>query len=257
MTRSRENTQTMSRQKNLYTNKDWFEFSQRVRARDGYKCLKCHRPSTDVVLQVHHEIYIPNRRPWEYALSDCTTLCKGCHAREHGHIEPDSGWELLSIDDLGALTGVCERDGCGSEIRYEHLAYHPLGGYKIIGSTCIEFLTEADIHLSGNILKQYKNISKFVHDSDWYHGLTRNGKIYTEAKYNHNLIRIYGSEGKYAFQIAIKEKGVRLHHYEKTVSLPGKKLDEVKELAYIALKGTMAEDGEEKAMLRNLYKSIK
>lgn len=247
----------MSRQKNLYTNNNWFEFSQRIRLRDGNKCLKCHRSMPDVVLQVHHEIYIPNRRPWEYALSDCSTLCKGCHAREHGYIEPDIGWDLLSIDDLGARIGTCEKYGCGNDIRYEHLAYHPQGGYKIVGSTCIELLTREDMQLSHSILSYYKKISNFVHDSDWYSGRTKKDKPYIEAKHNHHLIRIYGREGNYAFQVAIKEKGVKFHHYEKLVPLPNKSLDEVKELSYIALKGLATEDNEEKIMLRNLYKSIK
>lgn len=247
----------MARQRNLYTNDKWFEFSWRVQARDGGKCLKCHRSSPAVTLQVHHEIYIPNKLPWEYALSDCITLCKGCHAREHGHVEPNSGWFLMSIDDLGELIGTCEREGCGNEIRYEHLTYHPDWGYKIVGSTCIEHLTKKDKNLSGKVLACYRNISKFVHGVEWYEGRTKKDKSYLGAKHGYDLIRIYGKDSRYAFQVVLKEKGRRFYHYKDMVSVPKKSLEEVKELAYITLKGLTAKDEEEKEMLRNLYKSIK
>ncbi|TVV44875.1 HNH endonuclease [Thalassolituus sp. C2-1] len=247
----------MPKQKNLYRNDRWFEFSQRVKLRDNNKCLICHRSPPDVVLQVHHELYIPNKQPWEYALSDCSTLCKGCHAREHGLIEPNSGWFLISIDDLGDLVGTCERENCGNDIRYEHLTYHPQWGYKKLGSTCIEHLTKKDKNLSGKVLACYRNISSFVHSSHWYKGKTKSDKPYIGAKHSHDLIRIYGNEGNYAFQIAIKEKGRKFHHFKDIVRTPRKALDEVKELSYIALKGLTSDDEEEKEMLRNLYRSIK
>lgn len=247
----------MAKQKNLYANRRWFEFSRRVQLRDGNKCLKCHRSPPDVVLQVHHELYVPNKNPWEYALSDCTTLCKGCHAREHGHVEPNSGWFLMSIDDLGDLIGTCEREGCGNDIRYEHLTYHPEWGYKKVGSTCIEHLTKKDKNLSAKVLACYRNISSFVHGSSWYKSRTKSDKPYVGAQHSYDLIRIYGQEGGYAFQIALKEKGRKYHHFKDIVRTPGKTLGEVKELAYITLKGLTTYDEEEKSMLRSLYRSIK
>ena len=247
----------MHSKKNLYTNACLYEFSCRVKERDNLKCVKCSRPHPTVVLQVHHEIYLPNKLPWEYALSDCTTMCKGCHAREHGLIEPNSGWFLLAIDDLRDLSGICEREGCGKEIRYEHLTYHPSWGYKKVGSTCIEHLTKEDINISGKVLGCYRNISNFVHGSDWHRGRTLNDKAYVGAKHGHDVIRIYGDEGRYAFQVALKEKGRKYYHYQDIVRLPGKSLEEAKELSYIALKGLVSKDAEEKTMLRNLYKSIK
>lgn len=247
----------MIMQRSLYINERWFEFSRRVKLRDGNRCLKCHRSSPHVVLQVHHELYIPNKQPWEYAISDCTTLCKGCHARQHGLLEPNSGWFLISIDDLGGLTGACEREGCGAGIRYEHLTYHPEWGYKKVGSTCIEHLTKKDKNLSAKALACYKNISSFVHGSHWYKGETKSNKNYVGAKHGHDLIRVYGKDGSYAFQVILKEKGKKFYHYQDILHLPGKTLDEVKELAYITLKGLTTEDNEEKSMLRGLYRSIK
>lgn len=243
--------------KNLYAKSQWVEFSKRVQARDGGKCLKCLRSPPKVILQTHHEFYVPNKKPWEYALSDCITLCKGCHAREHGYIEPNSGWFLISIDDLGDLVGTCEREGCGNEIRYEHITYHPNWGYKKVGSTCIEHLTQEDRKLSGKTLALYKNISKFVHKSDWTKGITQQGKPYLSTRYKHHIIRIYGKSPKYAFQIALKESGQKFHHYKKPIPLSEKTLEKVKELSYIVLKGTISENDEERDMLRGLYINLR
>jgi len=245
----------MKKPKNLWTNEKWHEFSHKVNKRDDYKCLQCGRNETEVILQVHHERYIPNKAPWEYALSDCITLCKGCHARQHGLIELDRGWSLISIDDLGDLDGICERNGCGSKIRYEHLTYHPNWGYKIVGSTCIEYLTQKDRLLSNNILKEYKSISKYVHESKWKFGNTKKGYTYLSSKYKHHSIRIYGESNNYSFQII--EKVIRKRHFHKIIKTNNKSIDEVKEQAFIVLKGIISNNEEEKALLRNLYKKIK
>ncbi|MGZ4969788.1 MAG: HNH endonuclease [Methylobacter sp.] len=247
----------MSRPRKLYVNEKWYEFSEKVKRRDEYECLQCGRREPEVVLQIHHEIYISGKPPWEYSLSDCRTLCKGCHAKEHKLVEPDRGWSLISIDDLGGLDGVCERKGCGNEIRYAHLTYHPDWGYKIVGSTCIEHLTQEDRLLSSNIIKAYKNISTFVHSSCWESGLTKNGNKYISCKHKHHSIRIYGDNNKYSFQVALKEKGVRWHDFRNIILAKNKTLEEVKELAYIVLKGTISDNEDEKALLRNIYRKIK
>ncbi|MEW6991244.1 hypothetical protein AADZ91_11185 [Colwelliaceae bacterium 6441] len=195
--------------------------------------------------------------PWEYAVSDCISLCKGCHAREHGLIEPNEGWSLLSIDDLGDLDGICERTNCGTPIRYEHQTYHPNWGYKIVGSTCIEHLTKKDQKLSGKILSLYKVISNFVHSDKWIQGYTKNNKSFKENRYKHHKVRIYGENSNYSFQIAIKEYGIRWHDYKDVINVHGKSFEEAKELAFIALKGTLAKDEKEKVLFRSLYRNIK
>lgn len=243
--------------KNLYTNEKWYEFSEKVKHRDNHTCLQCGRSAPEVVIQVHHEIYTPNKPPWEYALSDCRTLCKGCHAREHGLIEPDTGWTLLSIDDLGGLDGICERKNCGNEIRYEHLTYHPKWGYKIVGSTCIEYLTQEDRLISSHVLKVYKNISDYVNKSAWHRGTTKKGKEYIVSPYSHHSIRIYGDDKRYSFQIITKIKEIRRYTYHDIINAHGKNLSEVKELAYITLKGTISDSEKEKKILRQLYRKIK
>jgi predicted RNA-binding protein YlqC (UPF0109 family) len=247
----------MSHPKRIYINEEWCAFSDKVKRRDGYKCLQCGRGATEVTLQVHHEIYVAGKEPWEYALSDCRTLCKGCHAKEHGLIEPDRGWTLLSIDDLGGPEGTCERKGCGADIRYEHLTYHPRWGYMVVGSTCIEHLTQEDRLLSSNVINLYKNISKFIRTSEWNRGKTKNGKSYIHSTYKHHNIRIYGEEYVHSFQLVLKEIGVRRHDFGKIISVKGKNTLTIKELAYTALRGTLSDSEEEKEILRNLYRELK
>ena len=247
----------MSRSRTIYINEDWRRFVERILRRDCYKCLQCERGSSEVILQVHHEFYIAGKAPWEYALSDCRTLCKGCHAKEHGLIEPDRGWTLISIDDLGGLDGVCERKGCGHEIRYKHLTYHPKWGYMAVGSTCIEYLTCEDRLLSSDVVRAYKSISHFVHSSNWMRGTDKKGNSFIFSTYNNHKIRIYGEEYTHSFQLVLKEKGVRKHRFCHVFTVKGKSTIETKELSYIALRGTISDSEEEKGLLRNLYRELK
>jgi hypothetical protein len=246
----------MGRSRTIYVNEDWRKFAERILQRDQYKCLQCGRGSSEVILQVHHEFYAAGKAPWEYALSDCRTLCKGCHAKEHGLIEPDRGWTLVSIDDLGRLDGTCERKKCGHEIRYEHLTYHPKWGYMVVGSTCIEHLRREDRLLSGDVVRAYRNISNFIHSSDWAQGITKKGRYFIYSTHSHHEIRIYGKEYSHSFQLALKEKGVRKHTFGRVFKVKGKSTIETKELSYIALKGTISDSEEEKGLLRNLYREL-
>lgn len=243
----------MKMNRKSYRNEDWFTFSEKVKNRDKYQCLKCGRTERESILQVHHKIYKLGLQAWEYALSDCITLCKGCHAEEHKKVEPQKGWTLISVDDLGGLYGTCEKIGCGNEIRYEHEIYHPDWGYKIVGSTCVEYLTQEDRWLSAEILKVFKNISKFVHESEWKTGLTINGKEFLGTTYKHHIIRIYGKDKNYAIQIAVKELGAKWHHWKDLTYSKNKTLIEAKEMAYTLLKMTIAETNSEKSILRNIY----
>lgn len=240
----------------LYHSLEWFDFSEEVKKRDGFQCVHCKRAAQEVTLQVHHIRYVSKLSPWEYPLSDCITLCKGCHAREHKLIEPNSGWTLFLINDLDDLSGRCELKGCGAEIRYEHLIYHPDWGYKTVGSSCVENLTQEDKKLSADTLKMYKKISQFVHTSSWTNGYTKKGNFYIQTKYKHHLLKIYGKKDRFAFQVALKIKGERWFDYEDIVSANYKTLNQVKEMAFITLNGKLTINHGEKRMLGHLYKSI-
>ena len=248
----------MKQLKKAYYNKKWHLFSKKVKARDGNTCLKCGRDEPEVILQTHHKSYKPILAPWQYPLSDCLTLCKGCHSREHNLVEPNSGWILISVEDLGDLNGICERKGCGTEIRYEHIIYLPKWGYISVGSSCIEYLTKEDQFLSHEVLKIFRKISNFVNTSVWEHGYTKKGKAYLYAKHAHHQIRIYVKENYYSFQIALKIKGEKWFDFKNFVKVrKGKNLEQVKELGYVVLQGLLAKTKNEKELLRNIYSKIR
>jgi hypothetical protein len=93
---------------NFYKDKRWSDFREQIFEIDGYACVKCGRKKPEVVLQVHHREYHSGKAPWDYSTGICETLCKGCHAREHGEIRPGDGWDLINEEDLGDLLGVCD-----------------------------------------------------------------------------------------------------------------------------------------------------
>ena len=107
------------------------------------------------------------------------------------------------------------------------------------------------------ILNIYKNISNFIHESYWKIGYTKNGNAYIGTTYKHHIIRIYGKDKKYAFQIALKVKGEKWHNWNDIIYTKNKNLNEVKELAYIVAKGITTDKKSEKEILRNIYKRIK
>ena len=126
--------------RSVYRRPEWQQFRQVVIVRDGYMCQECNWHQADgAVLQVHHLQYLPGRRPWEYAADDCTTLCRGCHARVHCKVMPILGWELVEQRDLGDVDGACDR--CDTPIRYECEVVHPQWSTMVVGSQCCDKLT--------------------------------------------------------------------------------------------------------------------
>jgi len=243
----------------FYRNYEWVKFSKNIKERDNNKCTKCFRNSSEVVLQVHHSIYYENKKPWEYSWSDCIILCKGCHAREHNLIEPNYGWILISINDLGDLDGVCERKNCNQAIRYEHIAYHPQWGYKIIGSSCIEFLTQEDKFKSRQYINLYKKIAKALYKFNWDKSVHYQ-RPFISTEYKKSIIRIY--EDNLSYQLAFYI-GKKRFHNEKPIQPLKKKvlnIEFIKELALIHLMGIIAKERyreEELEVLRDIFKNIR
>lgn len=245
----------MKQKRRSYQNKKWNDFSQTIQKRDDFKCLKCGRGNNETILQTHHNIYRKGLELWDYPYSDCITLCKGCHAREHGIIQPKTGWTLISIDDLGDSLGVCEKSGCDTKIKYEHTIYHPEVGYITVGSTCVEYLTNEDKFISKTAIRIYNKISEFLSHSIWTDRVSKNGKKFICSNHSHHQIRIYGENGFYSFQILLKEQGVRHYKYGDFINVKSKTLIQVKELSFIFLKEKMTEDEMELEVLRTIYKS--
>src|SRR5260370_34736417 len=123
-----------------YDNTKWKTFRGEVIRLDGGVCVRCHRGNADgVVLQVHHKIYFPGLKPWEYDYECCETLCKGCHAEEHGKIPPRFGWEFIGGHDLEDLVGTCEF--CGTAIRHVCLVQHEKWTAFDVGEVCCDNIT--------------------------------------------------------------------------------------------------------------------
>lgn len=153
---------------NFYQHSKWVNFREEVIRLDGGRCTECGRGRSDgVVLQVHHKHYVKGRKPWEYHHDECETLCKGCHAQEHGIIMPQSGWELVASDDLEDLVGSCE--ACNTDIRYTYLIQHEKWPAMEVGTVCCDRLTGTSIasdHLKSLIAGNAK-IKRFVSSRRW------------------------------------------------------------------------------------------
>lgn len=147
-----------------YRNKKWLIFRQEVIELDGNCCSVCRRLESDgVILQVHHKHYIEGKFPWEYSYDDCETLCKGCHAREHGLILPSSGWRLVCEEDLGELNASC--DLCRTSLRYVFTVHHPHWEPLNVGTDCCDRLTDTKIVSERMIYKE--RLKRFQESSRW------------------------------------------------------------------------------------------
>ena len=124
-----------------YRDKKWYDKRQKIIERDNHTCTRCGRRLSDNQLQVHHLHYFEERKPWEYEDFELITLCKHCHAEEHGQVKPSYGWKYEGMEDLEDLVGDC--DNCHQAIRYAHLISHPDWGFMTVGSQCAENLTSA------------------------------------------------------------------------------------------------------------------
>jgi len=150
--------------RNQYRKKLWIEFREEIIELDGYACVRCGKSRDNgSVLQVHHKQYIKGNSPWEYPLELCETLCKGCHASEHGIIRPEHGWDFIGEDDLGGLHGNCER--CGTEIRYAFHVHHPHWEPITVGTVCCDDLTSTK--LASKFRKFDERLKRFYKSHRW------------------------------------------------------------------------------------------
>jgi hypothetical protein len=147
-----------------YSKHQWSAFRAEVIELDDNRCRRCGRSAADgATLQVHHKLYVPRRLPWEYPYTDCETLCKGCHASEHGIIHPSFGWHLLGEDDLGGLSGSCE--ACQTEIRYVFFIHHPHWEPLAVGTDCCDRLTGTPE--ASEIRRFHSRLFRFISSPRW------------------------------------------------------------------------------------------
>lgn len=123
-----------------YRTHAWRKFRSEVIRLHGSACSVCGKTEADgIKLHVHHKRYISGLKMWDYDYGDCEALCAGCHAQEHGKIQPQRGWTLDGYDDLEDLVGTCEN--CGQSIRYVFFVTHPDWRSLEVGELCCDRLT--------------------------------------------------------------------------------------------------------------------
>ncbi len=196
----------------LYHATEWKVFREQIIELDGHRCRDCDRSDKEVVLQIHHFKYIKGRKPWEYALKDCKTVCRGCHAQIHGIIKPQIGWEFIGKEDLGDLIGTC--DNCGNSIRHSFLIQHENWGALEVGTNCCDKLTDTT-YASSLIESQtsYNSRKKrFLNSKRWKfekgihlinHG---NFEVKIKEKDSIFLIKIYIKESKKEYKSIFEAK---------------------------------------------------
>lgn len=190
-----------------YRGKLWKAFCDEVIRLDGGVCCRCQRSASGgAILQVHHKAYLPNRKPWEYPYGLCETLCRGCHAAEHGKIMPNFGWSLVGCDDLGDLDGTCQL--CGTPIRHVFMIQHAKWPAIEVGEVCCDNLTcsdEAGTHMES--LRRFNDRQRrFISSSRWVvidecieSIRQKNYNISIVALCNEFMIRVNEIDGKQRF----------------------------------------------------------
>jgi len=150
--------------KNQYRDDRWSAFRRELIELDGAACVRCGRTAAEgAVLQVHHAKYIVGKAPWAYPLELCETLCRRCHAAEHGEIPPVSGWEFVGQDDLGGLYGTC--DLCGKDLRHIFYVQHPDWPSMGVGTYCCDDLTGTTV--ASDNRKYEGRLKRFKKSTRW------------------------------------------------------------------------------------------
>lgn len=199
---------------NRYRSKEWNAFREEVIRLDDERCARCFASrDSGAILHVHHKSYIPGRLPWQYAYDSCESLCRSCHAQEHGIIPPKAGWELVGYDDLGDLVGFC--DYCGTQIRYVFMIQHAKWMTLEVGEFCCDDLTATEcasslMHFRRRYLDRRK---RFASSNRWMidrsgilqvrqHGISV-AVIPTNSRYK---LRLNGKMGRLTFASALEAK---------------------------------------------------
>jgi hypothetical protein len=142
----------------------WKEFRNSVIELDGFQCVHCERHKSDgAILQVHHKKYISGLKPWEYAREECLTLCKRCHAEQHGLVFPKFGWNYVCDEDLGDLSGECEL--CGTQLRYQYSVAHENWFDMEVGTVCCDNITGTQI--ASELKKKHERRIRFINSKRW------------------------------------------------------------------------------------------
>ena len=173
----------------LHQNSQWYNFYNILKTEKGNKCKKCNKEKNNLLLDFNH--YKSNKSPWEQEKDSAFFICKNCFQNNTNIPEPEMGWYLLEIRDLGGLSGMCEKHACKQKIRYEYQIYHPEYGYLAVGSTCVDYLTGKEKKLCIDIKKEYTHTKQLVNKYKPIYKINKKGLKFLEYKYKNTIIRIY------------------------------------------------------------------
>jgi hypothetical protein len=204
-----------------YRNKNWREFRNEIIELDGGACSVCKKTAEDgVVLQVHHKEYVKGTLPWEYPYDLCETLCKGCHAIQHGRIPPNFDWEYIGYDDLGGLDGNCEY--CGTDIRHVFYIHHEKWGTMEVGEICCDNLTctkiastlmESDRRFKSR-MNNFLKSKRWVEDQSGLYIKQKRIHVFINPHRNGFKIKMNGRTGKLEFDSILEAKKKVFHVIE-------------------------------------------
>lgn len=183
-----------------YRTRDWRKFRDEVIRLHGGVCSECGKSEADgATLHVHHKRYVPGLKVWDYAYQDCEALCAGCHAAEHGHIPPRTGWQFDGYDDLGDLIGTCENGKCGQAIRYVFFVSHPKWRPLEVGEVCCDRLTSSSVasEFMDDIRRKMNRLKGFASPEKWE--AHDNGKF--SRSYKDHRIVIFPESGRYGLRV--------------------------------------------------------
>lgn len=174
-------------QASVYRTIQWKDFRRSVIEAHQCRCDRCNKSESDgITFQVHHTRYESSllQKPCEYPLATFEVLCKGCHAKEHGHIMPTEGWEYIGDDceDMGEPCFPCEYPGCGYELRYVHTVYHPQWGYLNVGSVHADKLTGTNqaTEVEKAAKRKQTMYESFLNDKKWLHTNNRHSRDFVQ-----------------------------------------------------------------------------
>lgn len=121
----------------LHQNPQWHIFFNKVKLKNKNICKKSGKIKHDLLLDFNH--YKSDKLPWEQDIDSAFLVSKSYFENNKNIPEPETGWHLIEIRDLGGLSGICEKHACKQKIRYEYKIYHPEYGYLTVGSTCVDY----------------------------------------------------------------------------------------------------------------------
>jgi hypothetical protein len=111
----------------------WQKKRLQVLNRDKWRCKLCKDEET--TLHVHHLEYQPKKQPWEYAMSNFTTLCEHCH-REVELLKEENHFDEILIDKIKWASGDVTLFVYAKSMKFPAMKFYDkngrqFGGYQL------------------------------------------------------------------------------------------------------------------------------